>query len=316
MEQSHDSTPVAGIDVGKHWLDAALDGMEVPLRIGNDAQGIATLRDWLHEHRVARVGLEASGPYDRLLRSDLEAAGFEVVVHQPLEVRLFARLKRQRAKSDRLDARLIAAATAGTDRQAMVRDPRLHELAERFTVYERIAQTIAELRNLLESVTLAELRHSVLEQIEQLKRYKAELAAHLLAAIEGHADLKHRLDLLLSLPGFGSIVAASMLVRMPELGQMQHGQPAALIGTAPYDRDSGRYLGQRCIAGGRSRPRRMLYIAALSARRCDPHFKAFADRLERAGKPKKVIIVAVMRKLIEAANLVLKRAQPWKPQTQ
>mgnify|MGYP001110294124 CR=1 FL=1 len=316
MEQAHVSTAIAGIDVGKRWLDAALDGVATPpLRIGNDKQGIAKLGDWLREHRVGRVGLEASGPYDRLVRCHLEAAGFEVVVHQPLEVRLFGRLKRQRAKSDRLDARLIAAATAGIDRQTMVHDPRLAELAERFTVYERIAEAIAGFKNLLESVTLADLRRSVLEQIEQLKLYKAELVSCLMAAVEVHADLRSRLGLLLSLPGFGSIVAASMLVRMPELGHMQHGQPAALIGTAPYDRDSGRHVGQRCIAGGRSRPRRMLYIAALSARRCDPHFKAFADRLERAGKPKKVIIVAVMRKLIEAANLVLKRAQPWTPAT-
>lgn len=311
MEQLNISTTVAGIDVGKRWLDAAIEGVSTQLRIGNDVQEIATLRDWLHEHKVTRVGLEASGPYDRLVRRELEAAGFEVVVHQPLEVRLFARLKRQRAKSDRLDARLIAAATAGIDRQAMVHDPRLVELAERLTVYERIAETIAELKNLLESVTLADLRHSVLEQIEQLKRCKAELAEHVLAQIQAHADLRDRLGLLLSLPGFGSIVAASMLVRMPELGHMQHGQPAALIGTAPYDRDTGQYVGQRCIAGGRSRPRRMLYIAALSARRCDPHFKAFADRLESVGKPKKVIIIAIMRKLIEAANLVLKRATPW-----
>ncbi len=315
MEQVHVSTTTAGIDVGKRWLDAAVEGVSEQLRIGNEAQGIAKLRDWLHEHKVTRVGLEASGPYGRRVQSDLEAAGFEVVVHQPLEVRLFARLKRQRAKSDRLDAKLIAAATAGIERQAMVCDPRLVELAERFTVYERIAETIAQLKNLLESVTLADLRQSVLEQIEKLKLYKAELAAHMLAQIQAHTDLRERLGLLLSLPGFGSIVAASMLVRMPELGHMQHGQPAALIGTAPYDRDTGQYVGQRCIAGGRSRPRRMLYIAALSARRCDPSFKAFADRLESAGKPKKVIIVAIMRKLIEAANLVLKRASPWTPQT-
>ncbi len=122
MEQVHVSTTTAGIDVGKRWLDAAVEGVSEQLRIGNEAQGIAKLRDWLHEHKVTRVGLEASGPYGRRVQSDLEAAGFEVVVHQPLEVRLFARLKRQRAKSDRLDAKLIAAATAGIERQAMVCD--------------------------------------------------------------------------------------------------------------------------------------------------------------------------------------------------
>ena len=108
-----------------------------------------------------------------------------------------------------------------------------------------------------------------------------------------------------------SVVAASLVVRMPELGAMRKGQAAALIGVAPHDRDSGQWKGQRFISGGRDRPRRMLYLAALSAKRCDAGFKRFADGLTQRGKPTKVAIVAVMRKLIEAANLVLSRSQPW-----
>ena len=316
MEQLHDSTKVAGIDVGKGWLDAAVSGESVSLRVRNDEAGIAGLTDWLQRHGVGRVGLEASGPYDRLVRSALAAAGLAVLVHQPLEVRLFGRLRRQRAKNDRLDAQLIAAATTGIERPARAHDPRLAELAERLTVYERIAETIAGLKNLLESVGLAELRQDVQAQIDRLKAFKAELAAQLRAAISQADDLRERLTLLMSLPGFGPIVATSMLVRMPELGSMQHGQPACLVGVAPHDRDSGQYRGQRFIAGGRSRPRRLLYIAALAAKRCDPGLKAFAERLEQNGKPKKLVIVAVMRKLIEAANLVLKRATPWIPAAQ
>ncbi|MDB5470875.1 MAG: transposase family protein, partial [Caulobacter sp.] len=124
-------------------------------------------------------------------------------------------------------------------------------------------------------------------------------------------DLLARFRLLISLPGVGPIVAASLVIRMPELGAMKRGQPAALLGVAPFDRDSGQLKGQRFIAGGRARPRRMVYIAALSAKRFDPALKAFAQRLADAGKPAKPIIVAVMRKLIEAANLVLARQQPW-----
>ena len=106
-------------------------------------------------------------------------------------------------------------------------------------------------------------------------------------------------------------VAATLVVRMPELGQMRRGQAAALLGVAPYDRDSGQWKGQRFITGGRARPRRMLYLAALSARRCDPTLKAFAEHLAARGKPAKVVLVAVMRKLIEAANHILGRGQPW-----
>lgn len=315
MEHLDTSTKIAGIDVGKHWLDAAIGGQATPLRVSNDAAGIRTLTGWLQEHGVGRVGLEATGPYDRRVRSDLLSAGLAVVLHQPAEVKLFGRLRRQRAKNDRLDARLIAAATAGIERQALRHDPRLTELAERLTVYERIAETIAGLKNLLESVSLDDLRHCVTGQIERLKACKSELAETVMAAVKAQPDLSERLGLLMSLPGFGPIVATSMLIRMPELGDMQHGQPACLIGVAPHDRDSGTHAGTRFIAGGRSRPRRMLYIAALAARRCDPDLKAFADRLMANGKPKKLVLVAVMRKLIEAANIILKRNSPWIPQT-
>ena len=311
MEHLDVSMKIAGIDVGKYWLDAAIDGHATPLRVGNDAAGIQTLSRWLQAHGVGRVGMEASGPYERRLRSDLQSAGLEVVLHQPMEVKLFGRIRRQRAKNDRLDARLIAAATAGIERRPLRHDPRLSRLAERLTVYEHVTDTIARFKTLLESVGLDDLHQAVNHQIDQLEACKRQLAETVMTAIKAQPDLSGRLGLLMSLPGFGPIVATSMLVRMPELGDMQHGQPACLIGVAPHDRDSGTHAGTRFIAGGRSRPRRMLYIAALAARRCDPDLKAFADRLEANGKPKKLILVAIMRKLIEAANIVLKRNAPW-----
>ena len=139
-----------------------------------------------------------------------------------------------------------------------------------------------------------------------LQETKAKLARRVLGLIRSHADLTRRLELLLSLPGIGPIVAASLIVRMPELGAMRRGQAASLIGLAPFDRDSGQFKGQRHIGGGRARPRRMLYMAALAAKRFDPDFKAFAQRLKDDGKKPKVVLVAVMRKLVEAANLVVR----------
>jgi len=223
MEQCDVSTKIAGIDVGKYWLDAAIDGQSTPLRVVNDAAGIKTLSSWLKSHGVGRVGMEASGPYDRRVRADLQAVGLEVVLHQPMEVKLFGRIRRQRAKNDRLDARLIAAATAGIERQPLKHDPRLAELAERLTVYEHVADTIAGLKSLLESVGLEDLHRAVTGQIEQLAAFKSQLAEAAMATIKAQSDLRHRLGLLMSLPGFGPIVATSMLVRMPELGDMQHG---------------------------------------------------------------------------------------------
>ena len=311
MERGDTSTKAAGVDVGKRWLDAAAHGVEGELRVANDGQGHAELIDWLKARGVSRVGMEASGGYERGLRAALEAAGFEVVVHQPLEVRLYARLKRRRAKNDRLDAALIAAATAQVEAVKAAADPRLQDLAERLTAYEQIADQAARLKTFLESLLVKDVAAQIRRQIASLERLKTKLAADLLVRIKAHPDLLARLRLLTSLPGVGPIVAATLVVRMPELGSMRRGQAASLVGAAPFDRESGQWRGQRFITGGRARPRRMLYLAALAARRCDPALRAFAERLIANGKPAKVAIVAVMRKLIEAANLVLSRGQPW-----
>jgi transposase len=311
MEQGKPSTKVAGVDVGKAWLDVAVHGLEDEGRFANTAAGIGELIGWLKVREVGRVGLEATGGYERMLRSALEAAGVDVAVHQPIEVRLFARLTRRRAKNDTLDARLIAAATTRIDTVRAVSDPRLAELAERLTAYEQISDQLAQLKTFMEHVTLKDLSAALRAQIASLARLKGRLLAGVVQQIKAHADLLARYRLLLSLPGVGPVVAATLTVRMPELGSMKRGQPAALIGVAPFDRDSGQHRGQRFISGGRARPRRMLYLAALAAKRFDPALKAFAQRLLDNGKPPKIAIVAVMRKLIEAANLILQRGQPW-----
>lgn len=315
MEQRKISTKVAGVDVGKRRLDAAVHGLEDETAVENSAVGISALIGWLKAREVGRVGLEATGGYERGVRAALEQAGFEVVVHQPLEVRLFAKLKRRRAKNDRLDARLIAAATAQVDAVRAARDPRLADLAERLTAYELVTDKAADLKTFLKSVTLKDIATLVRAQIRSLERLKAKLLAEIIGRIKAQPDLLARLRLLLSLPGIGPVVAATLVIRMPELGAMRRGQAASLIGVAPFDRDSGQWKGLRFIQGGRGRPRRMLYLAALSARRCSPGLKAFAENLAARGKPKKLIVVAVMRKLIEAANLVLQRGQPWLKQT-
>jgi transposase len=311
MEQNKSSTKVAGVDVGKHRLDGAVHGQADRLQIGTGEADLEQLIVWLRDRGVTRVGLEATGGYERPVRSALEAAGLEVVVHQPLEVRLFARLKRLRAKTDRVDAALIAAATAQIEAVRAAQDPRLAELAERLTAYEHVSDQAAALKTFMEHVALDDLAAALREQMQSLTRLKARLLGEILARIKTWPDLLARYRLLLSLPGVGPVVAASLVVRMPELGAMQHGQPASLLGVAPFARDSGQWKGLRFIGGGRSRPRRLLYLAAIVAKRFDKGFKAFAERLLAAGKPPKVAIVAVMRKLIEAANLVLARQQPW-----
>jgi transposase len=315
MERVKSNTKIAGIDVSKARLDVAAHGLDEVVQFTNTVAGFEELGRWLGLHEVVRVGLEATGGYERAVVGWLHAHGFEVVVHQPLEVRLFARLKRRRAKNDRIDAQLIAAATAQVDSVKAAADPLLTELAERMTAYEQASDQLARLKTCLEQVTLADLRASYEAQIQQAKAWKLERLADVVRHIQTRPDLTRRYELLKSLPGVSVVVAASLVIRMPELGALERGQAASLLGVAPFDRDSGPFRGQRHIAGGRTRPRRMVYLAALVASQRDPALKALADRLKANGRQPKVAIVAVMRKLIEAANLVLARQTPWLPLT-
>ena len=311
MEQVKSNTAVAGVDVGKRKLDVAVHGVSEQITVGNTPAGIGEMVDWLRARAVGRVGLEATGGYEKAARLELEAQGFEVVVHQPIEVRLFAKLKRLKAKNDRLDAQLIAAATAQVDALRAAQDPELAKIAERLTAYEQMTAQAAQMKHFLEHVTLDDVRDVLLAQLNELKTLKKKLAAQVVEAISANPPLLARFELLQSIPGCGPISAASLVVRMPELGSMKKGQAASLLGVAPFDRDSGQFKGARHISGGRSRPRAIVYCSALTAKRHDPSFKAFAEHLARAGKPPKLIVVAVMRKFIEAANLVLKRGEPW-----
>jgi transposase len=311
MKRSEDSTKSAGIDVSKARLDVALAQGEAQLAVVNGAAGYAELVVWLHGQGVRRVGLEASGGYERAVVAHLRGAGFEVVVHQPAEIRAYARFKRIKAKNDRIDAKVIALASAQVEAVRAANDPRLVALAEWFTAYEQAADQVACMKTCLEQVTLEALRAGKLAQIRQAQLWKAQLLREILGRIRAHPDLARRYALLQSPPGVGPVVAASLIIRMPELGALPHGHAASLIGVAPFDRDTGQSRGLRHIAGGRSRPRRFLYIAALAASRFDPGFRAFVQRLKTAGKKPKVALTALMRKLIEAANLVLARGTPW-----
>jgi len=319
MEQRKTTTPgmtgtVAGVDVCKAHLDVALHAAPDEARFANNEDGRNELIAWLKAREVGRVGLEATGGYEKALFALLELSGFEAIRHQPLEVRLFARLKRKRAKTDRLDARIIAAATAQADSLKAAGDARLADLSERLTAYEQAADILAQMRTYREHTRLADLRAGLEETIRLLAARKKALLADLLARIRAEGDLLRRFNLLVSMPGVGKTIAAVLLIRMPELGAMEHGQPASLLGVAPFNRDSGKTVGAAFIQGGRERPRRFLYLAAVTAWRCNRDLKAFGDGLMKRGKPFKVAIVAIMRKLVEAANLVLKRGSPWLPQ--
>jgi transposase len=310
------TTHAAGIDIGKHTLDFAIHGLPVHLTVENRRSGWRRIVTELRKAGVERVGLEATGGYERGVVDYLRAAGFSVLVLQPLQVKAYARLHLRRAKSDPLDGPLIAACTAAIEASPAPPDPRLAPLVDALTFVEQIEDELARLQTRLEHIELPRFRRLVMADIRRLEaRRRAELR-RIVQAVGGHDDLRRRLHLIQSIPGIGERTALALLLRMPELGRLSREQAAALAGLAPFDDDSGLHRGQRHIAGGRKRLRRALYAAALPAAfQWNPACIALYKRLTAKGKTHKEALVACARKLLIFANTVVARGTPWTDRT-
>jgi len=301
-----------GIDTGKRKLDVALTECLHRLQVDNNCDGHTALSAWLRQHRVKRVGIEASGGYEQAVVARLRRDGFVVIVFQPAQVRAYAKFHLQRAKNDRIDAALIAVCAAATQKIHSPPDPRLAPLAEHLTLVEQITEDIAHVKTRRESCRDPRIRRHWDGEIARLKKLlRTELEA-LIAAIRQHRDLSARLDLIASVGGIGPKTAVAILLRMPEIGRVSREQAAALAGLAPYDDDSADQVGIRHIDGGRERLRKSLYAAALAAAfHWNPQLNVIYRRLIAAGKPHKVALVACARKLLIYANTVVERGTPW-----
>jgi transposase len=309
---SKPSIVCAGIDTGKRKLDVALDGRRERLQVDNTPDGHRKVSEWLRQYRTMRVGIEASGGYEQAVVAQLRRDGFVVIVFQPAQVRAYARFHLQLAKNDKIDAALIAACTAAAKKIHAPPDPRLAPFAEHQTLIEQITDDIARIKTRRESCRDPRIRGVWKQEIARLNGLiKAELK-QLVAAIRQHPDLAERLDLIASVDGVGLRTAVAILVRMPEIGRLSREQAAALVGLAPYDRDSGDAVGARHIEGGRQRLRTSLYNAGFAAAfHWNDELKATYQRLTAAGKPHKVALVACARKLLIYVNTVVQRGTPW-----
>jgi transposase len=306
------STTTAGIDTSKAKLDIAVHGRDGGWEVANDLPGWRKLAQMLSKAGVERVGIEATGGYERGVVEHLRAAGFVVLVLQPIQVKAFGRSRLRRAKNDMLDAALIAACAAALDEVRNAPDPRLAELAEQLTFLEQIEEDIKRFKTRLEHIAEPRLRRIVLNDIARLKARRLSQIRHLAEQLRAHHDLAARLDLVMSIPGIGERTALALLVRMPELGRVSREEAAALAGLAPFDNDSGQYKGQRHIAGGRARLRRSLFAAALPAAfRWNKAVMALYARLTKAGKAHNAALIACARKLLIYANTVAQRGTPW-----
>ena len=302
---------VAGIDVSKSTLDVALWPTRVQLRVNRDAAGFAALITWLTEHNLHRVGLEASGGYERAVIDTLQAAGFEPVLLNPLRVRRFAEAKGRLAKNDRADADTVAHFTAVMlDHQPTPRRRDLDTLTELLTWRRQLNTWCTHCTNQLEHLHNSDLRKALTGQRASFRRKLDALDRTLAARIakrDEWAELDRRLR---TVPGVGPVTAANLIAHLPELGTLSRRAIACLVGLAPFDDDSGNRHGERHIKAGRQSVRDALYMAALSARQHNPAIAAFAARL--AGKQPKVILTACMRKLLVMLNAMLRDGTDWR----
>jgi transposase len=309
---TQNSITTAGIDTSKAKLDVAVHSRTERWQVANALPGWRVLAANLAKAGVTRVGIEATGGYEGGVVKHLRAAGFTVLVLQPIQVKAFGRVHLRRAKNDALDAELIAACTAAIDQPRITPDPRLAELAQYLTFLEQLEEDIARFKTRLEHIDEPGLRRLVNSDIVRLKARKAAQIRDIAKRLRAYSDLASRLDLVLSIPGIGERTALALIIRMPELGRVSREEAAALAGLAPFDDDSGKHKGQRHIAGGRSRLRRSLFAAALpAAYRWNKALITLYARLKAHGKAHNSALIACARKLLIYANTVVQRGTPW-----
>lgn len=305
-----------GIDVSKHHLDLAMDGAEA-VRVANTAQGIAGLIEQVSQLRHPQVVCESTGSYTRLLARELGRSCIAMSLVNPRRVRELARASGQLAKTDAIDAGVILR-FAQLMQPEPTPSPRTQalELADLVRRRRQVVDMLAMEKQRTEHPEAERVQASLKAHIGFLVSQVRDFDTAIAQQIEADAELKHRADLLVSVPGIGRTTAAVLVADLPELGLIDKKAIAALAGVAPFVRDSGQFRGQAHIGGGRASVRCALYMATISAIRANPPLKSFYRRLREAGKPAKLAIVATMRKLLITANAILATGRPWQPEPQ
>jgi transposase len=304
-----------GIDVSKETLDVAcLESSPRALALANSPEGFRPLLAQLPPPNQARVVIEATGGYERPLVAALLAGGYRVAVVNPRQVRDFAKGLGILAKTDRIDAALLARFGQQVQPRSLAENPALQgELAELVARRRQLIDLRTMESNRLETTTAKLAKKSIRAVLAMLEKQIAQLDAEIARLIDCDDDWRAKAQLLASAPGIGPVTSATLLAELPELGKLNRQQIASLVGVAPFNDDSGKRRGKRAVIGGRSSVRCVLYMAALAAKRCNPTVRAFAQRLQTLGKPPKVIITACMRKLLVILNAMLKENASWNP---
>jgi transposase len=314
LEQSAPARVYVGIDVCKDWLDVHVHPIGQAFRIPNTRTGLRQLKRRLAGRDVALLAMEATGKFHRQAHRNLHASGFRVAIVNPLRSRLFARAIGQLAKTDKVDARMLALLAAMLDPKAKAPPSeaceRLQEIVRGREAF--LAQRTA-LLNQLAAATASCVKQMIRRQLKTLEPAITRLAHEIEVMIRADPALARRFAILTSIPGLGAATAAGLLANFPELGACTAKQAAMIAGLAPIADDSGSRTGERRIKGGRAGVRTGLYMAALAAARFNADMQRFYGRLRANGKKPKVALTAVMRKLLVLANTLIHEDRLWQP---
>lgn len=304
-----------GIDVAKEHLDVHAVPTDAAFRVAHDAAGLATLGERLVAWAPTLIVLEATGGHEVTVVAVLASVGLPIVVVNPRQIRDYARATGQLAKTDALDARILAKFAAAIRPEVRpLPDTQTRALDEAVTRRRQLVEMLGAEENRRRLVRERTVQGQIEAHITWLKRAIKDLDRELQATVRASPLWRDAEAVLRSTPGVGPVMTTTLLAELPELGRLSRHKIAALVGVAPLNRDSGQFRGRRMISGGRASVRRVLYMATLSAIRRNPVIKTFYDRLCANGHPKKVACIAAMRKLLTILNAMLRDGRRWHAQ--
>jgi transposase len=301
-----------GIDVSKDRLDVAVRPSGEAFAVERNAAGLEQLTARLKALAPYVVALEATGGFETVAAAALAGAELPVVVVNPAQIRAFAKAIGQRAKTDPIDAAVIAHFAEATNPEPRpLPDEATRLLADLVARRRQIIEMIGAERQREKRVRVPRMRKSITRLIRALEKELTSVDSDIDDAVRGSPAWRAKEDLLASVPGVGPTIARTLIAELPELGRLSRKEIAALAGLAPFTRQSGQWRGKSFIGGGRSAVRTVLFMGAMVAKQHNPLLKAFFDRLVAAGKPKMVALIAVARKLLTFLNAILRDQKPW-----